>query len=307
MRTRILSLAVLAGAAATALSTAVVAGPAQASTPSSPTYYVSLGDSYSVGYQPGHGATAGYTGVVVKKTHMKLVNFGCGGATSTSILQTIGCPDVLPHTAGGMTYPTTTQIAAADAFLAAHKGHIGLVTVTIGGNDVLGCSSQANPTSCVATASKTIQTNVTALAANLRNAVGPSVPIIGSTYPDVILGAYVYPHHPPSAQSLALAKLSVPAFKSLVNPALSKSYASAKASFVDVTAATGAYKPLNKETKTKSKKGKSKSYAHLPIAVSRVCRITWYCTKGDIHANTKGYNIIGHLMVKKYDALKKAH
>jgi lysophospholipase L1-like esterase len=303
MRTKILSLAVLGGAVATALSTAFVAGPAQASTPSSPTYYVSLGDSYSVGYQPGRGATTGYAGLVASKTHLKLVNFGCGGATSTSILQTVGCPDVLPHTAGGVTYPTTTQIAAADAFLAANKGHIGLITVTIGGNDVLGCSSQANVASCVATASKTIQTNVTALAANLRTAAGTGVPIIGSTYPDVILGAYVYPHHPPTAQSVALAKASVPAFKSLLNPALSKSYASAKASFVDVTAATGAYKPLNKETKTKSKKGKSKSYAHLPIAVSRVCRITWYCSKGDIHANTKGYNFIGGLIVAKLATL----
>jgi lysophospholipase L1-like esterase len=244
---------------------------------------------------------------VAGKTHLKLVNFGCGGATSTSLLQTVGCPDVLPHTAGGVTYPTTTQIAAVDAFIAAHHGHIGLITVTIGGNDVIGCAKQANPTSCVATAAKTIQTNVTATAKNLRTAAGANVPIIGSTYPDVILGAYVYPHHPASAESVALAKLSVPAFKSLINPALSKSYASAKASFIDVTKATGAYRPLNKETKSKSKKGKSHSYAHLPIAVSRVCRITWYCSKGDIHANTTGYDFIGKLMVRKYDALKKAH
>ncbi len=307
MRTRILSFVMLGSAVATALAAAVVAGPAQASTPSSPTYYVSLGDSYAVGYQPNHGATPGYAGFVGGKTHLKLVNFGCAGATTTSLLQTVGCPDALPHTAGGVTYPTTTQIAAADAFLAANKGHIGLITVTIGGNDVLGCAKQANVATCVATAAKTIQTNVTSLAQNLRNAAGANVPIIGSTYPDVILGGYVYPHHPPSASSLALAKASVPAFKSLINPALSKSYASAKASFVDVTAATGAYKPLNKETKTKGKKGKSKTYAHLPIAVSRVCRITWYCTRGDIHANTKGYDLIGRMMVKKYDALKKAH
>jgi lysophospholipase L1-like esterase len=306
MRTRILSFAMLGGTLATALTAAVVAGPAQASTSSTPTYYVSLGDSYSVGYQPTHGATAGYAGYVAAKTHLKLVNFGCGGATTTSLLQTVGCPDVLPHTAGGVTYPTTTQIAAADAFLAANKGHIGLITVTIGGNDVLGCGSQANPTSCVVTAAKTIQANVTALAANLRNAAGPTVPIIGSTYPDVILGSYVYPHHPPSAQSVSLAKASVPAFKLLINPALSKSYASAKASFVDVTAATGAYKPMSKESKQKSKKGKSRGYASLPIPVARVCRLTWFCAKGDVHANTKGYDLIGKLIVTKYHDLKKA-
>ncbi len=306
MRTRTLSLVMLGSALATALGAAVVAGPAQASTPSTPTYYVSVGDSYAVGYQPGHGATKGYAGYVAGKTHLKLVNFGCGGATTTSILQTVGCPDVLPHTAGGTTYPTTTQIAAADAFIAAHKGHIGLITSSIGGNDVTGCATQANPLSCVATAVKSIDTNVTALAADLRNAAGPGVPIIGSTYPDVILGAYVYPHRPPTAASVALAKASVVAFKTLINPALSKSYASAKASFVDVTKASGAYKPLSKETKTKSKKGKKKTYGALPVAVARTCRLSWYCTKGDIHATTKGYDLIGRMMVKEYTTLKKA-
>jgi hypothetical protein len=86
-------------------------------------YYVSLGDSYSVGYQPGIGATAGYTGYVAKKLHLTLANFGCGGATTTSITDTVGCPDVLPHTAGVRHYPDATQAAAAEAFLASHRGH----------------------------------------------------------------------------------------------------------------------------------------------------------------------------------------
>ena len=109
------------------------------------TYYVSVGDSYSVGYQPTLGATSGYTGYVAKKTHLTLVNFGCGGATTTSIIDTVGCPDNLPHTAGAVLYPTTTQAAAAEAFITAHRGHIGLITVSIGGNDVTACGAAANP------------------------------------------------------------------------------------------------------------------------------------------------------------------
>ena len=89
-----LALALVAAASIVALP-----GTAQASK-ATPTYYVSLGDSYSVGYQPGLGATAGYTAYVAAKTHLTLVNFGCAGATTTSILDTVGCPDVLPHTAG---------------------------------------------------------------------------------------------------------------------------------------------------------------------------------------------------------------
>jgi len=48
----------------------VLPGAAQAS--KTTTYYVSVGDSYSVGYQPGLGATSGYTGYVAKKTHLTL-------------------------------------------------------------------------------------------------------------------------------------------------------------------------------------------------------------------------------------------
>jgi lysophospholipase L1-like esterase len=296
MRTRILILVSLVLGVALPASLAVP-GTAQARTAAkSPTYYVSLGDSYSVGVQPGLGSTPGYTVYVARKTHLTLVNFGCGGATTTSILNTVGCPDVLPHTAGGVTYPTTTQIAAAEAFLTAHRGHIGLITVTIGGNDVVACVGQANPGSCVVTVSNNITTNVAALAADLRAAAGPKVPIIGSTYPDIVLGAYVYPTNPASASTLNLAKLSVVAFKSIVNPALAKAYASSNGKFVDVTAATGAYVPLTKTVNTKT-------YGVIPVAVAGVCTYSWFCAQGNIHATTPGYTLIGKLIVSQYAQL----
>ncbi len=263
-----------------------------------PTYYVSLGDSYSVGYQPSRGATPGYTVYVARHTGLKLVNFGCGGATTTSILHTIGCPDVLPHTTGLVTYPTTTQIAAADAFITAHRGHIGLITVSIGGNDVTACATQANPISCVTNAVKTITTNVTTLAADLRAAAGPKVPLIGSTYPDVILGSYVYPKNPPPASSVDLAKLSVVAFKALINPALSKAYASSSGALVDVTKATGGYGSLTQTVRTRP-------YGRIPVPVASVCALTWYCAQGNIHAKTSGYTLIGKLYVSQYHQMEK--
>ncbi len=292
MRTSILAIAaLLVGGSTFALP--VEAGAAT----KKPTYYVSLGDSYAVGYQPGKGSTPGYTVPVAKGTHLTLVNFGCGGATTSSILNNVGCPDVLPHTTGGQTYPTTTQIAAAEAFITAHKGHIGLITVSIGGNDVTGCVSQANPIACVGTAVQDITTNVTTLAGDLRTAAGPKVPIIGSTYPDVILGSYVYPVHPAPPATISLAKVSVTAFKALINPALSKGYASAKGSLVDVTAASGAYGPLTKTVKTKR-------YGRIPVPVDKVCQLTWFCSKGDIHSKKPGYDLIAKLIVSKYNAVK---
>jgi lysophospholipase L1-like esterase len=272
-------------------------GAAQAAS-RSPTYYVSLGDSYSVGYQPGLGATPGYTAVVARATGLTLVNFGCGGATTTSLISAVGCPDVLPHTAGAVAYPTTTQAAAAEAFISAHHGHIGLITVSISGNDVTPCATQANPISCVSTAVTDITKNVSSLATALRTAAGPGVPLIGLTYPDVILGGYVYPKHPPAPSIVSLAKLSVVAFKSLINPALVKAYAAGRGSLVDVTKATGAYIPLSKTVL-------SRPYGTIPVAVASVCDLTWFCAQGNIHATTKGYTLIGGLVVARYDALRR--
>jgi lysophospholipase L1-like esterase len=275
----------------------IASGPAPAAA-KAPTYYVSLGDSYSVGYQPGLGATPGYATYVANRTHLTLANFGCAGATTTSLLTTIGCPAVLPHTAGGMAYPTTTQIAAATAFIAAHKGHIGLITVSIGGNDVVPCAEKSNPVACVATATAGIKINVASIASQLRAAAGAKVPIIGSTYPDVILGTYVYPTHPAPTAAVNLAKISVVAFKSLVNPALAKAYATSFGAFVDVTRATGAYTSLTRTVRTKA-------YGTIPVPVASVCALTWFCKKGDIHPMNAGYTLIGKLIVAKYAAIKR--
>jgi len=269
--------------------------PASAS--STPTYYVSLGDSYSVGYQPGLGSTPGYTVYVAQKTHLKLVNFGCGGATTTSIIAAVGCPDPLPHTTGAVLYPTTTQAAAAEAFLTAHRGHIGLITVSIAGNDVTSCAGQSNPVGCVGTATKSISTNVTALVTALRSAAGPGVPLIGLTYPDVILGSYVFPSRSPTAASVGLAKLSVVAFKDLINPALTKAYATAGGRLVDVTAASGAYTSLTRTVRLSP-------YGRIPVPVASVCTLTWFCAQGNIHATTRGYTFIGKLVVARFVAMR---
>jgi lysophospholipase L1-like esterase len=288
--------AVLTATAVATVGTLVL--PQAAGAKRAPTYYVSLGDSYSVGYQPGKGATPGYATYVARHTGLTLANFGCAGATTASLLNTVGCPAVLPNTAGGMTYPTTTQIAAATAFIAAHPGHIGLITVSIGGNDVVPCARASNAITCVGNAVTAIKTNVTSIASQLRSAAGPKVPIIGSTYPDVILGTYVYPTNPASTAAIGLANISVVAFKALVNPALAQSYATSFGAFVDVTKATGAYTSLKRTVHTKA-------YGTIPVPVASVCTLTWFCQKGDIHPMNQGYTLIGKLIVAKYHAIKK--
>jgi lysophospholipase L1-like esterase len=293
--------AALIAASVAALGLVAAPGVGQAAR-TAPPYYLSLGDSYSVGYQPGLGATAGYTAYVAKKVKMQLENFGCGGATTSSILTAIGClesgfgPVAATNAAP---YHSVTQEAAALAFIAANPGRVGLITVSIGGNDVTRCGSAANPVTCVTDATKSIHTNVTQLVADLNSALtaagDANAKIIGLTYPDVILGDYVYPSGSPNVQ---LANLSVTAFDLLVNPTLKGAYTSVPGgSFVNVTQAP--YKLATSGDDTTATV-KLKPYGTIPASVWEVCKLTYFCTLGNIHANTKGYTFIGKLAVADY-------
>lgn len=285
-----------------AVGTATLPGAAAAAGASArqTTYYVSLGDSYAVGYQPssapgavGHD-TSGYTAIVAKATHLRLVNFGCPGATTASILHTRGCPSPLRPVAGGTTYRGRTQAAAAEAFIRRHRDAIGLITVSIGGNDITHCASATDAVACATGAVTAVRTNVTALARQLRAAAGGHVPLIGLTYPDVLLGLWVYP---PGHPDTALATLSETAFKTLFNPALHAAYGAAGGTLVDVTADTGAYQP---KTQTVT----LPPYGTIPAAVAEVCQLTWYCTQGNIHARSAGYTLIGEKIVAAYKAAR---
>jgi lysophospholipase L1-like esterase len=288
-RIRMLCLALAAGFL-------LLPGAAQAAKPPK-RFYVSLGDSYATGYQvlsadgtvrdntrngfayqiPKLAAKRGY--------NLKLVNFGCGGATTTSMLeQTAPCSNRVfdGHSWGGK-----TQIAAAEKFLRAHRGKVALITVSIGGNDVTACAKQADPFGCVAAATQSIKENVTEAAVRLRAAAGKKVKIVGTTYPDVILGGWVGEN-----PNQGLAQASVPAFKALINPTLKAAYAEAKGGFADVTEATGAYTPLDQTTTLAP-------YGVIPVAVAKICELTYYCQFRDIHSKTEGYKVIAKLVTKQ--------
>ena len=274
---------------------ATTAHGASSAAAASPTYYVSIGDSYAAGYQPtgkGQGATTrnGFayqvvTGATAKGYHFTLANFGCAGATTTSVIKTAGC-DAADLGPGASDYSPQTQAAAAEAFLRAHAGHVGLVTVSIGGNDVTACGAAADPTTCVVAALATVKTNLATLMTGLRAAAGASTPIVGITYPDVLLADDLLP----DAASKSLASLSVLAFKSLINPALQGVYAASGATFGDVTAATGAYGSLTDMTTVAG-------YGSIPTPVAKICQLTFMCQYIDIHPRTPGYALIAGLIL----------
>jgi lysophospholipase L1-like esterase len=257
-------------------------------------YYVSLGDSYAAGFQPtgrnsvGSTTTNGFAyqlpGLAAARGyHLTTVNFGCDGATTTSILYSRGCSGLGP---GAPTYPDQSQATAAEAFLTEHEENIGLITVSIGGNDLIqACFSSTDPVGCVRTAVTSINTNLPVLLSTLRADVGPDVPIVGITYPDFVLGDYLSTN----ASIRALVPLSVSNFMDIFNPALQKLYAAAGATFVDVTSGTGAYIPLSQTINLPP-------YGTIPVAVARICQLTYYCIYGDVHPTTAGYTQIASLI-----------
>lgn len=258
-------------------------------------YYLSLGDSYPAGYQPlasggGHTTRVGFPYQVVANAKAKgydytLVNLACGGATTTSILQTPGCA---PHLLGpgAQSYAPRTQADAAVQFLSEHRAQVGLITVSIGGNDILDCGAAANPASCLTAAVQKIGTNLGTLLARVRAAAGPDVQIIGTTYPDLFLGGLILG----GALARNIANLSVLAFRSLLNPQLARSYGAVDAKFVDVTAATGGYGSLSQLTTLPP-------YGRIPVPVARICTLTWFCKLHDVHPTPAGHALIARLLV----------
>ncbi len=312
---------VVALGACLAVAAGVLALPTVSAASGTP-YYLSLGDSYSVGYQPlpTSGATSGFTAVVAKDKGLQLENFGCGGATTASLLAFTGVCGVTdfgpPAATDAAVIPSgDSQVQAADAFIKAHPGQIGLITVSIAGNDVTSCAAAASPTTCVLGEIPEIKAHVETTVGDLRAALvsangaaaGKKVKIIGITYPDVLLGLWVNsgpggspantPAFPPSAGNKNLAILSLTAFKSFINPALKAAYKTGGAKFVDVTSKTGAYTKLAKTTNMDIP-ALGLGAITVPKAVAEVCNLTWYCQAGNIHANNAGYTLIGNLIVK---------
>jgi lysophospholipase L1-like esterase len=249
--------------------------------------YVSLGDSYAAGYRPTDGSAPagttrdGFANLVATQAGLKLINVACSGATSGQLNTTTSCsatnraPDA-PDPAG------TTQLDAAVQALRENEGHVGLVTIVVGGNDLAPCAVASDPLTCATDAVAEIQTNLAAVLPTLRAAAGADTPIVGLTYPDVFLGAWVSPDFPNGQR---LAQLSVPLFRDVFNTALKAEYGKIDAKFVDITEATGGYGPLTELTQ-------DPKYGAIPTPVAKVCALTYFCEHTDVHPTVSGHQTI---------------
>jgi lysophospholipase L1-like esterase len=278
---------------AVAVAAAVLALPASAAARAKTTYYVSLGDSYAQGFQPigpnqaDVPTTKGYNNVAFKKLHkshpgLKFVQLGCGGATTDSMINgDKTCSEKLPYKSNSK---ATSQLTYAAKWIKAHRGKVSYITVSIGGNDFAHCAGAGDfnaVLTCTSQGIAQMKKNVPVIAKTLRKAAGKKTVIVGSTYPDIVLGAYVQ-----SDSGKQLASASVSVFKDQINPALKKAYAKQKIRFADTTTAFGSFIPFSKTTTLAP-------YGQIPVAVANICRLGWYCTARpggpDIHLKTAGY------------------
>jgi lysophospholipase L1-like esterase len=288
MYRRILALATVAAALA------VLPSAASAATPR---YYLALGDSLSQGMQPNaHGVlrdtNQGYVNDLFKteRAHarnLRLVQLGCGGETSTSMLTGKGNAS----NARKFHCPVThgSQLAAAVRFLKAHhsRGQVPLVTIDIGANDVDGCASAANVGACVTAGTTAIKHNVPKILAALKKAAPAGTKFVGMNLYDPVLSGYFSSN--PNTRSLAAAS---PLLLKEVNDDLTSADAKAGFKTADVADAFHSY-----DSTLTAFQG-----SQVPDNVATVCNWTWACTappRGpSIHANQHGYAVMASAFEK---------
>jgi lysophospholipase L1-like esterase len=282
---RLLLAAAAASLAAAALTACSASAPTEAG---AATYYLALGDSLSRGVQPdASGASVetaqGYADLVyaqLQRAHstLKLVQLGCPGETTTTM------------THGGICrYPGGPQLAAATAFLRAHRGHVRLVTIDIGANDPETCGSNpglAELASCIGQVPEA-GTRLAAILASVRAAAGPGVRVVGMNYYLPWLAEW---------RDRTLGQVAARVGEGLTvayNDQLDQAYAQANVAVANVF---GAF-----DTADFGDPVTVPGIGSLPRNVARICEWTWECApppRGpNQHANPAGYQVIANAIL----------
>jgi lysophospholipase L1-like esterase len=250
-------------------------------------YYVSLGDSLARGWQPsssGHSRPTkhGYVDVVasaLRRAHPGLatMKLGCPGETTTTML------------AGGRChYGAGSQLAAAEAFLKAHRRKVVAISVNIGDNDVEQCMVHSHiDGACVRRELAVVRKRLPRIAAHLRARADKNVPIVGLTDYDQFLAYWL---SGPAGRRLARRSVRIVVHLNRVVDAI---YRRAGVRAADATAAFA--------TTHLSHFVSLRGHGRVPLAVARVCRWTWACSGPPIgfndHANSKGYRVLGRVVL----------
>ncbi len=290
MRLRIL-LAVVAAMTVTSCSGPRAPGTAHVRAAEN-SYYLALGDSLSQGVQPdAAGASVetsdGYPDQVyaaLRRHHptLRLVKLGCPGETTATMIH------------GGICrYHAGSQLAAAVAFLHAHRGRVLLVTIDIGANDPEHCGGEPSLkqlAACFGTGVPAAVTNLTTIMTSLK-AAGPGVRLAGMNY---YLPALAEWRNGLSGQAIAWLAEKLAA---IYNDSLDRVYAKSGARVANVF---GAF-----DSADFAAKPATPGAGDVPRNVALLCQWTWQCAappRGpNQHANQAGYRVIARTFLQAAD------
>jgi lysophospholipase L1-like esterase len=279
------------------------AAPAASAHPG-PSYYLALGDSLAQGVQPATPplpvgiklgesieTDQGYADDLY--AHYKtafpgpltLVKLGCPGETTGSMLTGTGTP---------CPYHQKSQLAAALAFISAHRSAVKLITIDIGANNVDGCAAGTTINqACLAKGIAAAKHDLPLIVGALRHAAGGHTVIVGMNLYDPFLAEYLTG---PAGQSLA--KESV-ALGVTFNKLLRASYLAFGVRTANVQ---GAFSTTD-FTDTAPVPG----VGTVPVNVARICDWTWMCAPSpvgpNIHANATGYRMIARAFERSIGCL----
>ncbi|MFT4035210.1 MAG: SGNH/GDSL hydrolase family protein [Patulibacter sp.] len=246
---------------------------------------ISLGDSLAVGVQPrlfggGTETAQGYPRQLAtllrnRGRRVKLVELGCGAATSSSVIS--GGRECAPKrsTPYRNEDPASSQLAYAEGLLSTLGTRPAAVILDIGGNDVGSClNGGAVPDDCIARAGRNLSKNLDTILTRLRT-VRPDVPVAILNLYDPFLGLW---HTQPDArrQLIALHRQ----FLQQVNATIATAAQDHGALLADLGGRLS-------QTQTPQPGDTD------PPAVRAICANTWMCVTPpqvpDIHLRRRGY------------------
>lgn len=254
------------------------ATPSASGTPSGG-LYLALGDSLAAGYQPGGTELrdTAYPALAAKRldaagASLVVDNLSCSGETTTTMIEGGKCKEA-----------KGSQLEAAEAALAAAKGNVALVSIDIGGNDLLRCvkGSASIDTACVTTGVSTVKKNLPQILDRIRAAAGDDVPVLVLGYYNPWLAAKALD------QPVTGVEEAAKAYTELSN-AIEKAARDSGTTFVslDDAFATTDTSPTKVGDRT------------VPENAARICTLTNLCTSGDIHFTDEGAATVGRVVAE---------
>jgi lysophospholipase L1-like esterase len=264
---------------------------------------LALGDSLAAGYEPTYGVNpppvsaetgkpdqgypGGYARDLATEHRLLLVDLACPGETTKSMTTTPAKAACLSGYKASL--GATSQLAAAEDFIALEGSKIKLVTFDLGANNVDGCvSSRGLNVSCVTSGETAIVKQLPSILAAIKGALAlhsPGAALVAMNYYDPFLGIA---YSPGGVIASAGATISIGESTAL-NASLGLIY---KHEGIPVANVAGAFKT------TSVKPLLTYGGKRLPLDVVDVCRWTFMCPlKGstlgaNIHPNVTGYAVI---------------